>query len=150
MINFLKNHKKELIAAAILIFGVALILFSELYDKSSAEKEIINSPTDRYTEYLEEKIEAICKSIEGITEAEVLLTLDCSSEYIYGSSSDEYLILEKNSEESALLVREIYPKVRGIAVVCTGGDLPRVQEKIAELISAAVGLPISKIKIGGM
>ena len=101
-----------------------------------------------YTEYLEERIRKLCVSVSGVEEAEVFLTIDCSSEYVYGEGGD-YLILSGSEGEKAVLLCEIYPKVRGIAVVCTGGDQPRIREVLVSLLSAALDLSSSKIEIAG-
>ena len=69
---------------------------------------------------------------------------------MYGDSASDYIILKNNNEEEAVMLREIYPRVRGIAVVCTGGDLPRIRETVTDLLSAAIGIPASKIQVAGM
>ena len=106
-----------------------------------------------YTEYLESRICELCKSINGITEATVFLTLDCSSEYVYEKENDggasDFLILSGSGGESAVMLYEIYPRFRGIAVVCTGGDLPRIRESVTSLLSAALGISSGKIKVAG-
>lgn len=145
--EYIKKHKKEAAALLVSLVGICLILFGGAggdAKKSASSKDDVGY----YTEYLEKKIADTVKSIGGIEEAHVLLTLDSSSEYVYGeSTSSDYIILEKGEE--AVLLHEIYPTVRGIAVVCTGGELPRIRETVSELISAATGVPISKIKVAG-
>ena len=114
-----------------------------------------------YTEALEKRIEELCLSIGGIEEADVLLTLDCGTEYIYGqnikqstagnsaSYSTDYIILNQNDLDNPVLLMEIYPKIRGIAVVCTGGEQILTQQKIIDLLSAALGISSNRIKVTG-
>ena len=133
--------------------GILLLVFSSYITLPVVKEK--NSYTDDtdvrfYTSYLEERIGELCRSVDGITEAVVFLTLDCSSEYVYSENSpSDFLILSGTDGEQAVLLYEIYPQVRGVAVVCTGGELPRVQETITELLSAALGLPSNKIKVAG-
>lgn len=148
--GYFVKHRMEIFSILLLIFGVALILLGSLDFGKGKNTEVKHDDVSFYTEYLEDKIEEICRSIGGIDEVQVLLTLDCSSEYVYGESASDYIILKNDSGEDAVLLREIYPKVRGIAVVCTGGDLPRIRETITELLSAAMGISVSKIKVAGM
>ncbi|MGN1408994.1 MAG: hypothetical protein ACI4XJ_02335 [Eubacteriales bacterium] len=148
--GYFGSHKKEIFSILLLILGLALILLGSLDFGKGKNTEVKYDDVSFYTEYLEDKIEEICRSIGGIDEVQVLLTLDCSSEYVYGESASDYIILKNDSGEDAVLLREIYPKVRGIAVVCTGGDLPRIRETITELLSAAMGISVSKIKVAGM
>ncbi len=144
--------------------GVLLILFGGVF---SGDKKETRSASEEYysvgfyTEALEKKIETLCTSIGGITEAQVLLTLDCSTEYVYArnlrqngagenlSYSTEYIIVNQNDNNSTELVMEIYPKIRGIAVVCTGGEDVQTKQKIVELLSAALGISSHRIKVEG-
>lgn len=145
--EYIKKHKKEAAALFVSLIGICLIIFGGA-DGNSRKSPGTDDSVGYYTEYLEKKIADTVKSIGGIDEAYVLLTLDSSSEYVYGNNtSSDYIILEKGEE--AVLLHEIYPTVRGIAVVCTGGELPRIRETVSELISAATGVPISKIKVAG-
>ena len=92
----------------------------------------------------------VIESIDGVDEAVVFLTLDCSSEYVYrDDGASDFLILSGGDGEEAVRLCEIYPRVRGIAVVCTGGELARIKETVTELLSAALGLPYNKIKVAG-
>ena len=131
--------------------GILLIVFSGRIGTSPEETETEGyTDVSFYTGYLESRIRELCLSVDGIAEAAVFLTLDCSSEYVYsGNSASDVLILSDSDGEEAVMLYEIYPRVRGVAVVCTGGDLPRVQETVTGLLSAALGLPSSKIKIAG-
>lgn len=100
-------------------------------------------------------------SISGVEEAEVLLTLDCSTEYVYAQNeqrnktdsaeniSADYLILNQGDRSDAVLLMEIYPKIRGIAIVCTGGNEVVVQKTIIDLLSAALGISSNRIKVAG-
>ncbi len=134
--------------------GILLIVLSGYIRPSDHDGQSSHSPQDTdvrfYTSYLEERICELCKSVDGIEEAIVFLTLDCSSEYVYSDDrASDFLILSGSDGEEALMLYEIYPRVRGVAVVCTGGDLPRVRETITELLSAALALPSNKIKVAG-
>ncbi len=149
---FFLSHKKEAALIFLALAGVLLLILGDMKPTNKAGKQSTEEEyfaVGYYTEYLENKIEDITKSVGGITEAQVLLTLDCSSEYIYGDSAADYVILQNDREEEAKVLREIYPRVRGIAVVCTGGDIPRVQETVTNLLSAAMGIPSSKIMVAG-
>lgn len=104
-----------------------------------------------YTKELEDRIESLCREIHGIGEVHVLLTLEGGSEYVYAenlsaSFTDRYM--SKNSD-APLMVQEIYPKIRGIAVVCSRGDDSAVQLMITELLGAAFGIPSSRIYVAG-
>ena len=153
----MENKKKKAFrfsAKQALIFGLAaagvllLLIGGRLGGKQTKAASSGMTDVSFYTDYLEERIRTLCRSIGGIEEAEVFLTLDCSEEKQYaGGASSDYLIL-KDGEE-AVLLGEIYPVVRGVAVVCTGGDSPTVRETVTELLSAALGLPSNRIRVAG-
>ena len=147
-----KRKKPDKTAAAVIalaVVGVALILLGG-FAGGGEEKTDEYREAGFYTAYLEERIASLCTSVDGVEEASVFLTLDCSSEYIYGEDgASDYLILTGAGGEEAVLLQEIYPKVRGVAVVCTGGDLPRIRETVTELLAAALDLPTHKIRVAG-
>lgn len=146
-----KFDKQKVGILLLALCGVLLIVFSGKIGKTSADTETQEyTDVSFYTSYLEKRISELCKSVEGITEATVFLTLDCSSEYVYSEdSASDFLILSGSDGEQAVMLYEIYPRVRGVAVVCTGGDLPRIRETVTDLLSAALDLPSNKIKVAG-
>lgn len=106
-----------------------------------------------YTEDLEERIEELCRQVHGVGEVHVLLTLEGGSEYVYAANisggAHSYLLTAEGERETPVLVQEIYPRIRGIAVVCSRGDDSTVRLAITELLSAAFGIPTSRICVVG-
>lgn len=162
------TQKHFFIIALIGIVGIALILFGNI-GFSKKEKSITAEDTDSeifgYTELLENKVRAMVREISG-SDAVVLITLECSNESVYADNSKEseatgsgdtasrsyereYLIISGDGREEGLLLREIYPKIRGIAVVCSGGDEPSRQLEIIKLLSVAFGVSASKVYVTG-
>ena len=145
-----------MILAGVLI-GLLLLLFGDgVSDKTASRSENERQEylaVQFYTEHLEKRIEDLCRQMRGISEAHVLLTLDGSSEYVYaedgGSASREYVLMQRDSTEAPLLVKEICPRIRGVAVVCTHGDDSAVRLAITELLSAALGIPASAVRVAG-
>ncbi|MCQ2456160.1 MAG: hypothetical protein MJ096_02275 [Clostridia bacterium] len=115
---------------------------------------------ESYTERLEERVRELCSSVRGVGEVTVLLTLESGSELVYasnktgekdadGSSSGttDYLIIDGGDGDAPLLVKEIYPRVRGVAVVCRGGCGDGTRAELTELLSASLGISANRIKI---
>ena len=151
--------KKQLLLL-LLLGTVGLVLLLYPFDKQSTEKNDTKFSVTSYTEKLEKRVEDLCLAVDGISRAEVLLTLESGSEYIYAdnvkeerengkswSYASDYLIVDNGKGTSAVPVTEIYPKIRGVAVVCNGGSSAETQKKLTELLSAALGIPTSRIKI---
>lgn len=145
-----RPDKTQLGIIILAIIGILLIIFGSMAGNSKNDVQVEATDVSFYTAYLEGRVAELCKSVDGITEATVFLTLDCSGEYVYSKdSSSDYIILSGSDGEEAVRLCEIYPRVRGVAVVCTGGELPRIREIVTELLSASLDLPSSKIKVAG-
>lgn len=160
MLKRLTSKKGSLIIGAMVLVGVLLLT---LPTEKKEESPIGNAESlvtvSTYTEKLEEKIRSLCTAVDGAGKVRVLVTLDCSSEFIYadnrkedvdasGSSySSDYLIIEDKNGTSPVTVTEIYPKIRGVAVVCDGGDEPTVKAKLTELLAAALGISSGRISV---
>ncbi len=138
------------------LFGILMLAFGSRNGASVEQKETSNAGYESvrfYTEELEERIAALCRQVHGVTEAHVLLTLDGASEYIYAENAStaakEYVIIEQAEGGTPVLIQEIYPKIRGVAVVCSHGDDSEIQRTVTELLSAALGIGASRIRVAG-
>ena len=124
-------------------------------EKKSAEENETDSyfSVRFYTEDLEERIEELCRQIHGIGEVHVLVTLEGGCEYVYAEnmagSSRSYILRADGEGESPVFVQEIYPRIRGIAVVCTKGEDSAVRLAVTQLLSAAFDIPSSRIYVAG-
>ncbi len=108
------------------LLGALLLLLGGLLG-GRGEKEDAD-----YADYLERRARRLCLSIDGVKEAEVFLTLE--RDVKTGGFSDS---------------QTPNPAVRGVAVVCTNGDAPRVRKAVTELLSAALGIPSSRVRVEG-
>ncbi len=155
VIPFLMRHKFALLLCAV---GIALLSVGGKKNDTNGTDAAQSEPSELesariYTEYLEEKIEDLLSEVDGISKVTVLLTLDGSHELVYAENSSEgamdYVIIESGDGEEPVLVREIYASVRGIAVVCRGGERPELALAVTELLASAFDLPKTKISVAG-
>ena len=118
------------ILALLALMGILLFLLGGLLGKE-------NTGNGDYAGYLEDRVRELCLSIDGVREAEIFLTLceDPDTAVRTGAFGGE--------------TTAAYPAVRGIAVVCTGGDSPVLRETVTRLISAALGIPTNRIRVEG-
>lgn len=159
-------NKKTVFFVILGLTGMFLIMISEM--DFGAEKSAKEMPEDKlstveYCDYLESKVEQIVKSIDGAGETRVMITLSETTEYVYATndkntrknaessadtdSENEYVIIEKDNNDTGLLLKTIEPKVRGVAVVCEGGDNALVQQQIYSAVGAVLNLSTSRISI---
>lgn len=85
-----------------------------------------------YTDYLENRLLTVLRSVEGIGEMEVMITLKSSEEQIG----------EKNEVKKTIM-----PEIEGVVIACTGGDSAVVVEEITEAVQALFSVQSHKIKI---
>ncbi len=148
-----------LVGAAVL--GVVLILLPRFLPGEDGKEETASKTQtgdpSYYSTILEEKIKALILRIDGIEETAVLLTMDGSSELVYAQNTSvsedgrtgDYLVVQEDGSEKTVLVSEIYPRIRGVAIVCTDGDNVQIQKKVIELLSASLGISSSRITVAG-
>ncbi len=146
--KFGKLMNKKFILPALLVAASLLVLSS--LKSTAPETELTVAVT---SDELEEKVAALCRSVKGVREARVLLTLDTSEEYVIAKDVErngDYMKSTAVSPDSGgRTLCVISPKVRGVAVVCTGGDKPSVKAKIISLVSSSLGIDSSKISVAG-
>lgn len=153
-----KKDKRRIFIVLLGFLGMILILFSP--GESKKEKNTENVDSVNYnSDNIQSDIEAMIESIKGAGKAKVYITYECDSEHVYAMNIDEksdgsdlhykseYIITD---DENGLILKVIYPKVRGVAVICEGGDDPLVKEKIYSVISALFDISTNKISVTDM
>lgn len=172
--ELIKDDKIKKLVIALCIGGIALIFLSTfLGGKASAGDSSSDSTLDtqsftnlsEYKTAIENDLSKIISKIEGVGSTEVFLTLDNSSENVYAvnqkqssksSSSDggdesldtEYFSLRKSDgSETGMLLKVIEPDVRGVLVVCNGGDNSMIKERVLEAVTKALNISSARVCI---
>ena len=172
---FLKENIKKIIIISGLI-GIGLIFISNMVNSKKASKEEnieITSSASDYIKNLEANIQNIVSSISGAGESKVLITLENSLQNVYATeqkknneaiedkenentskkkeTSDletKYIkIKDENGAEKALSVTQIQPTVKGVVIVCNGGDNPVVQKKIIDAVKTALNITSKRVYV---
>lgn len=166
------NHKKVIVLAG--LTGIALIFMSGLLKSTDKPKELEKEPgftAEEYISKLQEDLKSIISSIKGAGEAKVLVTLESGMETVYAteekknkeaiedlhngetSKKKECDDLEKryitvkaaDGSEKALSVTQIQPTVKGVVVVCAGGDNKDVQERITNAVRTSLNITAKRV-----
>ncbi|MBQ7203527.1 MAG: hypothetical protein IJS03_05890 [Eubacterium sp.] len=136
-----------------------LIGLSGAFDSGKKEVTTDDFSYNEYCAELEEKTESIIGSIDGVGECRVMLTLKNSSESIFAKNSEEntndgnysknseYVLYDSDNGEKPVLIKEYFPEVKGVVVVCSGADNTAVREGVISCISSLYGLPSTKISV---
>lgn len=129
-----------------------------------------------YADELESKLSGIIGQISGVGRVQIFVTVENGVKYIYEESQkttsdksvtsdndgstktqenvnnqkDTVIIKNSDGSEQALILTEIQPTVKGVVVVCDGGNDPVVEEKIMEAITTALDIPANHVSISKM
>ena len=159
----LKKDKKLLLTVAAGILGIVFIVISEFIPKSSYKKaetgEQNKNSVSSYEETLEKRLESIISSVDGAGRVQVMVTLDTSEQTQYAKDEKENSKSgDKSSEKSyekkfvltdddgGVVLKTTEPEVRGVIVVCDGGDNAAVKNGITSAVRAALSVDSNKIR----
>ena len=174
MDRFFNSDNKVRIIFIVGIIGIVLIFLSSFLklgksDGQSAAGQEFDSA--QYTADLEKKIHAMVSGIDGVGEAKVIITLESSTEYVYvnekketADSTKDYadgetkkeqernnyeqnviLIDQTGGKREALLKTTLEPKVKGVVVVCQGGENVEVEKRVTDAVTTALAISSSKV-----
>lgn len=162
---------KILIAAGAV--GIALIYLSTLFTPKEAEPKKTSDVSVTAAEYCEQLENDICEMVRNITGSKkvtAVVTLESGIRYSYADIKEESVASTDKDEtkssdtqlkegyitvktadggEQALLITEQMPEVRGVAIVCEGGDNEIIKEKIESTVTAALNITSKRVYICG-
>lgn len=157
-----KNGILKILTLALIVGAVLIVIGSfALSDDDSESNSDIDGGTSgvidfyEYKRNLEEEIEALCSTVYGVGYVNAVTFFDGVGGSIYAQNTQnsanqqksEYVIIGSGSNSHALYIGESLPTLTGIGVVCnTGGDITKRNELVA-LLSAAYGLPMTRIYV---
>jgi hypothetical protein len=81
---------------------------------------------------MEEELEKLCSSLDGVGKCKVKVSFSSGAESSY-----------KNGK----LVETKPPKILGVAVACRGADSPRVRQALCELFTSLYDIPSNRVAI---
>ncbi len=126
---------------------------------------------DAYITALENKLEQTIEGMEGAGKVDVMITLKDTGEKIldknqpYESEEEtnteenkeskknriqnnqETVLVETEGNTEPIIVRELYPDIEGVVVVCEGGDNSALTVKIKEAVQALFSIDAHKIVV---
>lgn len=126
---------------------------------------------DAYIAALENKLEQTIEGMEGAGKVDVMITLKDNGEKIldknqpYESEEEtnteenkeskknriqnnqETVLVETEGNTEPIIVRELYPDIEGVVVVCEGGDNSALTVKIKEAVQALFSIDAHKIVV---
>ncbi len=163
MLSKLKNDKKTMFIIAIGIIGMLMIMLSESSDTDDNVSKVNDSPIMLSERELASDVEKFIENIDGAGKTKVILTFESYEEKVYAVDKDEnfnpdgksdyngeYVIVDAGDSEQGLQLKILSPKIRGVAVLCIGGDKPVIREQIIMALSALFDISTNKISVAPM
>ncbi len=159
------KDKKLAFMLVLAIIGAVLLVGSEFIGKEKTEQKVgVSVDTYEYAEAMEKKLAEIISAIDGAGSVSVMVTVETGEENVYAKQvkSDEqsddnktmsqyeyeYIIVKSGtSSENGMLLKVIEPNIRGVAIVCDGGDNASVRENIINTVSAVLNIKTNKISV---
>ncbi len=172
---FGKNDKRVRVILILGLVGIVLIGLSQFWSSGGKETPSASSDaavaTEVYKARLEERVREIVSSVEGVGKSQVMVTLESGIEYVYekeqnvsstlnedntqGSgmkiqqsedSKESFIIVEDaNGRKTALVRKQLEPRVQGVVVVCEGGGSASVAKSIYDLVTTALGIGYDRV-----
>lgn len=153
--KFIKNKNNKYIYIIIIIGVVVMILSAGIKKKPDIQQSVTN---DSYSE--EKRLETIISDIKGAGAVSVMITYyeSVEKDFAYDvkssrSAKDSGASTEnidkqavKNSGEP-IVVKEVYPDVKGVVITAEGAGMPAVKNNISEAVQSALGVAPHKISI---
>ncbi len=156
------------------IAGILLILLSELSPEKTTDVITEHSTEDEYRKNTEIQITQLLKEIEGAGDVKVMLTVESGRESIYAQQNhisedikkddtqanvhtssqikkeNEIVVISGKNGDEALVEKIMVPEIKGVAVVCTGGDDISVVSEVTKTVSVVLGIPTNRIYVTKM
>lgn len=171
--NITDKFKNPKILLIVGIVGIAFIALSSLIPSKKEESKVIQNSSsitaEEYKNNLEAEIKEIVLSLTGYDSA-VMVTLESGIKYDFAddtkdtvstvsgqnsttdsrSNTKSYItVRDSNGGEKALIITERMPEIRGVAIICKGGEQELIAEKIEGAVCAALNITSKRVYIAG-
>ena len=153
IIKIFKNKNNRLICL-ILIIGVVLMVAAGGHDR---KKEAVSTANEIAVEDEEKRLADILSQIDGAGEVSVMITYysstekDIAYETKIASRGDKSETSEDKkavmTDGEPMVVKEVYPQVKGVIVTAQGAGNTAVKAAISEAVSASLDVPVHRICI---
>ena len=172
--EILKNDKYKKFVIISGLAGILLILFSNFNfngKNESSQKQSNDVTVEEYRSQIENSLKEIVSAIQGAGKTKVLVTVENGTETVYATEqkknkecaedksngettkkkesddSEVRYITVKDSDgtEKALSVTQVQPTVKGVVIVCDGGDDPHTQQRIINAVTTALNVTSKRV-----
>ena len=154
------KSKVTFIIVSILLAGTILTVISGFPQSQNVETG--KSRLDIYLNETENRLKKTISGISGAGKTEIFITTENTFETIYasnasigesasGKTTQKSLAYSSGSSYSSepVVVKELCPDIKGVLIVCEGGNNSKIKDEIINSVSIALGISKSKIYVTG-
>ena len=167
--------EKKNVLFVIGLAGILLIGLSEVFGsggkKAPAAPASASAGIQEREKALEQRLETMLASVQGVGRVRVMITLEGEGETVYAQDeqSDEtsqesadgsvqsksarqsaHILYESSDGKQPLVETRIEPEVQGVAVTCEGGGDISVIKRVTELVSVVLDVPTNRVCVTKM
>lgn len=155
-ISILKTSKKfQYVFIGICLIIAVILVFNIFFTKKSNNQ--INS-IDSYVENLENRLENTLSKVYGVGDVSVVITVESGMETILANKITTTQTSQGMEKEESpivvngktVVVKENYPKIIGVLIVCEGAENISVMSKIQQATMSLLDININQIEILAM
>lgn len=153
------------------IAGILLIFLSQFAWSGDAQEQTLpeeSITSTAYTRDLQAELTGLISKISGAGKTEVMVTIQNDGETLYvreqkseqdttrtdggtvnerESLDESYVLVDGREGRSALVRTHMEPVIKGVVVVCEGGDDPVTAGRIMEAVTTALSVSSAKVCI---
>lgn len=153
--NLKQNRKIQIIAIFVLISLALLILFQSY---TSKDYSVVNDTAIAYVKNLEQRLEKVLSKVEGAGNVSVVITIESGMETVLAMTTTTKETTNGTTIEQApliingktVVVKENFPPISGVLVVCQGANNIRVLTKIQQATLSLLDIELGQIEILSM
>lgn len=131
-VDFLKKNPSVFRMGLILLLGVLLLLLASGSGDKEQKAAEAEDALAAYGEGLEQRLSSLCERVVGVGDTVVMVTFECGAQVQYRGSTE---------------VGTLPPRVRGVTVLCEGGQNAAVREALSEMLCALLGIGASRVSV---
>ena len=158
LLDYLRAKSKLWLLFGGVILGVFLLLIGSGAQESGQEASAVDQEAIyedaadlvAYQKSLESELEAMCESVAGVSQVDVMVTLGSGCRIVYVTDEDGEVVTTGTGSARKPVYRTLQPPtVTGVGIVCKGGGNAHVQRALIDLISTTLGITTNRVFVTG-
>lgn len=145
------NRKKALIYILGAV-GILILFFTSIHEDEPKDTQPVVVGNYDYCRELENRLEEILPTINGVGNVEVMITAKNYGELKLAKNENDtnkqtVILNQKGGGEDAKIIEEMLPQIQGVIITADGGKSDRVKKELTEAVTALLGVEAHRIKI---